>query len=113
MEVEARRLGWDPVKPPRLAGKSGTEHTFTFLAASDNSFHAFDIYDSVSEIDMLKTFVKKFDSSAGVDIVCISGEVSAQAVKLAREYQINILKPDEVENYMRTALVAENKVGEG
>ena len=108
LEVEAAKLGWKVVKPPRVRGTSGVEHSFTFLAMSGNLSYAFDVYDQVTEIEVLKSYARKFDTGSIVNLVSEGGTSSPQAQSLAKEYGMKILRPEEIRPFIRSALVSNN-----
>ena len=108
LEVEAARLGWTVVKPPRVRGTSGVEHSFSFLATSGNIRYAFDVYDQVTEVEVLKSYSRKFDTGAIVNLVSSRGTISPEAQSLAKEYGMKILRPDEVAPFFRSALISNN-----
>ena len=95
LEVQANRAGWLVAKPPVLQGISGVTHKFSFLASKWNVNQAFDIYDSVTDIEVLKSFLKKIDTGASVDVICAKGRCSSAAESLALEYNIRILKAED------------------
>ena len=111
LEVEAAKLGWKVVKPPRVKGTSGVEHSFTFLATSGNISYAFDVYDQVTEIEVLKSYARKFDTGSIVNLVSEGGTSSSEAQSLAKEYGMKILRPEEIRPFFRSALV-ENNAGD-
>lgn len=105
LEVEANKLGWKIVRPPRVRGSSGVEHNFSFVATSGRINYAFDVYDQVSEVEVIKTYARKYDTSAIVNLVSIKGESTPAGRRLAKEYGMTILKPDEIAPFFTSALV--------
>jgi len=108
LEVEAARLGWTVVKPPRVRGTSGVEHSFSFLATSGSIRYAFDVYDEVTEVEVLKSYSRKFDTGAIVNLVSSRGTISPEAQNLAKEYGMKILRSDEIAPFFRSALISNN-----
>ena len=99
LEVSATRAGLTPVSPRVLRGVSGVEHSFTLLFSGAGRFYAFDFYDTVTEVELVRSYAKKFDSKASVNIVCLGGSVSKEVQSLASEYEIRILRPEATENF--------------
>lgn len=106
LEVAAKTAGLLVVKPAVLNGKSGVEHRFDSLVSDGPRFFAFDFYDSVGDMDVLRTYIKKFDTGATTEIVCSSGKVTGDAATLAREYGIEILAPDQISTFFQPRAVA-------
>jgi len=106
LEVEAANLGWTVVKPPRVRGISGVEHSFSFLATSGKINYAFDVYDQVTELEVLKSYSRKFDTGSIVNIVSSKGTASPEAQSLAKEYGMKILTPEEIAPFFRSALIS-------
>lgn len=105
LEVHATRLGLEIIKPPKLRGASGVEHPFSFLASGGKATYAFDVYDGVTETDVLKSFIKKFDTRTPVNLICTNGKASPAAVALAKEYDMKILKENEIAPFFDTLLL--------
>ena len=105
LEVEAAKLGWYIVKPPRIVGNSGVEHSFSFLATSGRVKYAFDVYDQVTELEVLKSYARKFDTGSIVNLVSAKGTASAEAQSLAKEYGMKVLAPEEISPFFRSALI--------
>jgi hypothetical protein len=105
LEVEASKLGWYTVKPPRIVGNSGIEHSFSFVATSGHVKYAFDVYDQVTELEVLKTYARKFDTGSIVNLVSAKGTATSEAQNLAKEYGMKILRPEEVSPFFRSALI--------
>jgi hypothetical protein len=106
LEVEAANLGWKVVKPPRVRGNSGVEHSFSFLATSGNINYAFDVYEEVTDLEVLKSYVRKFDTGSIVNLVSRKGTASSEAQSLAKDYGMKILRPDEISPFFRSALIS-------
>ncbi len=111
LEVAARTAGMMVVKPPVLHGKSGVDHRFDGLVSDGVNFFAFDFYDSVNEMDVLRTYIKKFDTSASVSIVSASGHVVPGAATLAREYRMDVLSPDGLSKFFSPRAMTANGAG--
>jgi hypothetical protein len=99
LEVEARRSGLEVVVPPVAIGKSGVEHSFSFMASSGALRYAFDIREKVNEMDVIGTYVKKLDTGVVANMVCTSGMTGETAKKLAGEYGMSVLKESELANF--------------
>lgn len=105
LEVGSTKLGWEIVKPRRILGNSGVEHTFAFVTSSGRINYAFDIYDQVSEVEVMKSYLKKYDTEAIVNLVSTRGIATPGAQRLAAEYGMTILRPDEILPFFSSALV--------
>jgi hypothetical protein len=103
--VAADRAGLKSVVPATMKGASGTDHRFGFLATDGSTSFAFDIYDEVGEVEVLRSFLKKFDTGAVSQIVCLRGAPSSGAERLAEEYGIRILSPEAVGSCFGKVLV--------
>ena len=108
LNVAAERAGMEIVRPPRLEGRSGTNHFFNFLARGGGTVIAVDIYEGVGPIEVMRSFIKAFDAGCTVHAVCTRGEPSGEAERFAREYHMRILKPDGLEGVFAGILVAPN-----
>lgn len=96
LEVQAARVGWNVVKPPVLNGRSGVTHSFSFLAFDGKVHFAFDIYEKVTEIEVLNTFVRTMDTGARSTMVCAGGTIEEGARNLAKEYGIKLIAATEI-----------------
>lgn len=96
LEVAAKNAGLLVVKPAVLHGKSGVDHKFDGLVSDGPRFYAFDFYESVTEMDVLRTYIKKYDTGASTSLVCVSGKVTPDARTLASEYGMEVLGPEEL-----------------
>ncbi len=106
LEVGATVAGFDVVKPPVIRGESGVEHKFTFVAADGLEEYAFEVYNEVGQVEMIRTYVKKMDTGAKCFVVCLSGKPNREAKELAKCYGIAILGPKEVGDFF-SGLIAE------
>lgn len=106
LEVGALKAGLATVDPRVLQGVSGVEHRFDLLFTDGHSYFAFDFYESVTTMDVIRTFAKKFDSKATVNIVSRSGGADGDARSLAAAYGMRILTPDAVEGFFALEKVA-------
>ena len=91
LEVAAKKAGLRIEKPPVLRGRSGVEHRFSLLASEGPTLVGVDVYDSPTEVDVIRTFVKKWDTSSECFIYLGSGDASEGAKRLARAYGLRIL----------------------
>lgn len=105
LQVEASRVGWNVITPPVVKGASGASHPFSFLASSGNLRYGFDIYEKVSEVEVLKSYIKELDTKASVQIVTPGNAVSEGARRLARDYGIKVLAENEVHSFFEEALL--------
>ena len=99
LEVSAVKAGLSPITPPVLQGTSGVNHDFVLLFSDGNRYYAFDFYDRVTRIEVLKSFVKKFDTQSSVNIVCTGNEVTEGARTLALGYDMKIIAPESAESF--------------
>ena len=106
LEIQAVNRGLTPVKPAATMGSSGVVHYFSFVAEGSGTTYCFDIYDDVTEIEVLKTYIKKFDTGHTVSLVCTTGKVSSLGIALAREYGLPILAAGEIPVFFDTQLIA-------
>jgi len=104
LEVGATVAGLDVVKPAVIRGESGAEQRFSFVAEDRGELYAFDIYTEVTEVDVLRTYVKKMDTGASAFIVCLSGRPDGKAKELARNYGIDVLSPMEVGDFFSSRI---------
>lgn len=93
LKIGAVKAGLAPVSPPVLKGSSGVEHRFTLLFSRGATLYGFDFYESVTEVDVIKSYIKKYDSRAVVNMVCLSEKTPETAGRLAIEYGMRILSP--------------------
>lgn len=94
LRVAAKKAGLNVEDPPLLTGRSGVTHRFSFLANDESGSVGFDFYDTVGEIEILKSAIKKFDTGAMIQIVCLKGVPSPEATLLARDLEMRILSPE-------------------
>jgi hypothetical protein len=98
LEVSAVKAGLTPMSPHVLQGDSGTEHRFNMLFSDGAKKYAFDFYEDVTEIEVIRSFAKKLDTRTLVNIVC-TGEVSDRARTLAVGYEMKILTPEAAKTF--------------
>ena len=94
LEVGAAKAGLTPVTPRTVQGESGVVHSFNLLFSDGRRLFAFDIYDSVTDIEAVKSYAKKLDTGCAVTIVCPADRVTAEAGQLALGYGLRILTPE-------------------
>ncbi len=99
LEVGATVAGFEVVKPPLIAGASGVEHRFTFVAADGDQKYAFDVYPEVGQVEILRAYVKKMDTEAKLFVVCLSGRPSPEAREMSDCYGVDIIGPKEVGDF--------------
>ncbi len=106
LEIGATRAGLKVVKPPVIVGHSGVKHRFSFMASGGSVNYGIDVYDGVTQMELLRTYAKKIDTDTTVHVVCVKGTVDDAAENLAKEYKMKILKPEDLESFFRTALLS-------
>ena len=99
VEVSAIKAALTPVPSPVVQGSSGVEHRFTLLFSAGGTLYDFDFYDSVTELEVVKSFAKKYDSGAVVHIVCLTGTTTDAARDLAVGYGRRTLGPKAAETF--------------
>ena len=104
LEVGATVAGLNVVKPAVIRGESGIEQRFTFVASDGGDMYAFDVYNDVGEVEVLRTYVKKMDTGASAFVVCLSGRPGAKARELARNYGIDVLSPMDVGDFFSSRI---------
>ncbi len=97
LEVGAVRAGLTPVKSRVVPGDSGVEHRFDMLFTDGTRLYGFDFYERVTEVEMVRSYIKKFDTGTAVKVVCLSGEVTPGARALAVAYDMKVLSPKDAE----------------
>lgn len=105
LEIIAAKLHWGIVSPPTLVGRSGITHRFDFVVVDGHGPLAFDIFDRMSETDVIRTFVKKLDTGASAYIICHTEKMSEGAGKLAAEYGLKVLHSDDIESAFRKKVI--------
>jgi hypothetical protein len=106
LEIQAANRGLAPVKPAATRGASGIVHSFSFVAQGGGVTYCFDIYDDVTEVEVLKTYIKKVDTGYAVNLVSTTGRVSRLGIVLAREYGMAILASGETPAFFDVMLIA-------
>jgi hypothetical protein len=105
LEVNAAALGLEVVNPPVVIGRSGVAHRFTFLASSGNRYYAFDLYDAATETEVLRSYIKAFDTGVVINVVCSQGKRDEMAQRLAAEYNMKILTEPEIPTFFKSMLL--------
>ncbi len=115
LEIHASMSGLEVVKPPFLRGDSGVDHRFSFLAKDDEVTYGFDIYDDVTNEQVIRTYAKKLDTRVCAFIVSLRGKPRPEVATLADEYGITVLGPADVDTFFDWMKVeprqAEHQVG--
>ena len=106
VEVSANRAGLAEVRPPVLKGESGVQHRFSLLFSDGSSNYALDLYERVSEVQVVRSYAKKFDTRSSVGIISLGGSVTEAAVALARSYGMRIAGPAEIDSFFTKTSVA-------
>ena len=99
LEVGAIKAGLNPVTPHVIQGATGIDHRFNLVFSDGTRAYAFDFCDRVTEIEVVKSYAKKLDTGASVNIVCTSGEITARARELAVSYDMRIITSRAVETF--------------
>ena len=109
LEVRAHFAGLSVIKPPFVVGSSGVRHKFTFLASRGSELFAFDIYEKVGVMEVIRTFAKSLDTGVKACIINLGGRIDSETLQLASVYGISILGPGEIQNcFAREAVQAQN-----
>lgn len=98
LEVIAAKSNWQIVNPPTLAGRSGVTHRFDFVATHGQYSLVFDIYEELSETDVIKMYIKKLDTGASACIICHTERMTEGARKLAAEYGLKVVRSDNIKS---------------
>lgn len=104
LEVESRRAGLEVTKPPVLTGASGVEHSFSFLGRGASNL-AVDIYESITEIEVIRTFVKGFDAGVPVHVVLSGEQCTEGARRLAAEYGMRIMREEDISSFFENLVL--------
>ncbi len=112
LEIHANKAGWRIIKPPLVQGQSGGIQKFSFLATDETCTYGFDIYDDVSEEDVIGTYVKRLDTNALTIIVNLRGRASKEVSRLADNYGITILGPAEIDSFFEIDAVGIKDYGQ-
>ena len=96
LEIKASGLGLKALKPPVLRGNSGVDHIFSFVASSGDAKYAFDIYDKVTPVEVISSYVKMYDTDIEVNLVCPKGLIEDDARALAKQYGMDIVTASEI-----------------
>jgi hypothetical protein len=99
LEIHSNNAGWKVVKPPFVTGTSGVPQKFSFLATDESCFYGFDIYNDVSQEEVLRTYMKRMDTKALTVIISLSGRPRKEVAKMADQYGITILSPADIESF--------------
>ena len=112
LEVGAEKAGWNVIESAAMRGASGVVHKFTFLASDGSSTCGFDAYDSITELHVLRSYIKKVDTGISVALVCLRGTSTEKARSLAEEYGMKILNEQDVESFFVNRIIEmENQSG--
>ncbi len=99
LEIHASNAGWRTIKPPFCRGESGIDQRFSFLATDETFSYGFDIYNDVSEEEVLRTHMKRLDTKVLTFIVSLSGRPRKEVARLADDYAITILGPADIDSF--------------
>ena len=107
LEVTSRLFGWEVVRPPKVMGKSGVMHRFSFMAVKGDSTRAVDVYGKVSEGDVISTFTKSYDTGTSGAVIFTSEPPTEAARRLAKEYALDIVSARDIATIFRREPVLE------
>jgi len=113
LEIHANKAGWDTIKPPRCKGASGAVHDFAFLAKDDTCHYGFDIYQGVTQEEVLRTYMKKLDTRVLAVVINMSGRPRKEVGALADELGITILGPADIDTFFSINGVEKSGQGAG
>ena len=99
LEIHANNAGWRTIKPPFCMGESGVQQKFSFLATDETCVYGFDIYNEVTEEEVLRTYMKRLDTKVLTVIVNLRGRPKMEVARIADDYGITILGPAEIESF--------------
>jgi hypothetical protein len=91
LQVESEKAGYATTSPPAIKGKSGVTHRFSYLCSSDETKVAFDIYKNLSEVEVMTTYIKMFDTGAHCFIVNLGEAPDGPTTRLLAAYRIPVL----------------------
>jgi len=105
LEIKASGLGLKTLKPPVLKGNSGVDHIFSFVASNGDTKYAFDIYDKVTPVEVVSSYVKMYDTDVEVNLVCPKGIIEDDARALAKQYGMDIVTAAEIGRLFEPSLL--------
>ncbi len=105
LEIQANKAGWRTIKPPFWKGGSGISHKFSFLATDETFAYGFDIYNDVSEDEVLRTYMKRLDTKVLTFIVSLRGRPRKEVAQLADDYGITILGPADIDSFFSLDII--------
>ncbi len=108
LEVAASKVGFKASKPPIIRGASGVDHKFSFVVSDKDTTIAFDYYDEVNETDIIKSYIKLYDTGAKMSIVSLTGRSTSKAQALAHEYNMPITTLEGAKRYFEQRVVQTN-----
>ena len=111
LEIVASKSHWQTVTPPTLTGRSGVTHRFDFVTTDGQGTLVFDVYEQLSETDVIKTYIKKLDTGASAYIYCPDGKMTEGAGRLASEYGLEVLRSDNIESAFRAKEIQPQEQG--
>ncbi|MGD0397016.1 MAG: hypothetical protein ABSB26_08960 [Nitrososphaerales archaeon] len=100
LDVQLSLAGLKIIKPPLILGKSGVNNRFSLVGKKDSHFFGFEIYREPGTIDVLRTYIKAFDTGATAFVVCVKGNPGGEVRRLASSYGIRIIGPGEFEGLL-------------
>jgi hypothetical protein len=98
LEIIAARSRWQTVNPPALIGRSGATHWFDLIAMDGREIRVFDICEQLSEMDVIKIYLKKLDTGASSFIICHAKRMTEGVRRLISEYGLKVLRSDNIES---------------
>ena len=91
LQVECEKAGYTTITPPVIKGQSGVTHRFSFLCESNETKVGFDIYKSLNEVEVMTTYIKKFDTGARCFILNLGEAPDGPTTRLITAYRIPVL----------------------
>lgn len=106
LEQIAQKSGLRIVRPPSLEGRSGVSHRFSLLTRKGSEEVAFDLYDRVDDVELLRSYLKGYDTGAVVRVVSTESPPTEKAISLAKELRVGILTADSAESLLGSGSLA-------
>lgn len=104
LEVSSKKAGLQVIKPPALWGASGVEHMFSFLCMGSSKV-AVDIYEDVTEVEVIKTFVKSVDTGVQAHLIWTGERCTTAARNLAEEYAMRLMREEDIESFFESLVM--------
>ncbi len=98
LQVESEKAGYTTITPPVIKGQSGVTHRFSFLCESNMTKLGFDIYNSLNQVEVVTTYIKKLDTGARCFILNLGETPDEPTTRLITEYRIPVLAGGGIES---------------